>query len=177
MSAVVASPLSDRRREERTQPPPSLASIQGLSRCSFGVAIAFVERVIAMTSQSALPSRVTTPRVLIADDQPSISDALVFLLKIRGVHADVVSSPVDVLQSVTARQYDLLLMDMNYEQDTTSGAEGLRLVDAVREIDPALGVVVMTAWSTVEIAVAALQRGAADFIQKPWDNDHAARVI
>lgn len=136
------------------------------------------QRMTAMMTQPTLSSaRLAPPRVLIADDQQSISEALVFLLKMQGIHTDVVSSPAEVLQRVRERQYDLLLMDMNYEKDTTSGAEGLRLVDAVRNIDPGLGMVVMTAWSTVEIAVAALQRGAADFIQKPWDNDNAARVI
>lgn len=123
------------------------------------------------------PLLTASPRVLIADDQASVSDALAFLLKMRGVQADVVTNPAEVLERVRSRRYELLLMDMNYEQDTTSGEEGLRLVDAVRAIDPALGMVVMTAWSTVEIAVAALQRGASDFIQKPWDNDTAARVI
>jgi serine phosphatase RsbU (regulator of sigma subunit) len=115
--------------------------------------------------------------VLIADDQPSVVDALVLLLKSRGIATDMSSTPTEVLSRLRERHYDLLLMDMNYNADTTSGAEGLHLVQTVRSLDPLLGIVVMTAWSTVEIAVAALQRGASDFIQKPWDNETVARVV
>src|SRR3954465_335568 len=129
--------------------------------------------IIPTVSTSASPS----PRVLIADDQPAVIQALAFLLKANGISADVSSNPTEVLSRIRERAYDLLLMDMNYDADTTSGAEGLRLVDGVREIDPVLSIVVMTAWSTVDLAVAALQRGASDFIQKPWDNDTALRVM
>jgi sigma-B regulation protein RsbU (phosphoserine phosphatase) len=115
--------------------------------------------------------------VLVADDQPNVIDALQFLLKTAGIGADRASSPEEVLAKVGAGKYDLLLMDMNYARDTTSGEEGLELLHQVKGADPALSIVVMTAWSTIEIAVASLQHGAADFIQKPWDNDAALRVI
>ena len=112
-----------------------------------------------------------------ADDQPNVIDALQFLLKASGIGADRAASPEEVLSKVGNGRYDLLLMDMNYARDTTSGEEGLELLHQVKSADPALSIVVMTAWSTIEIAVASLQHGAADFIQKPWDNDAALRVI
>jgi sigma-B regulation protein RsbU (phosphoserine phosphatase) len=115
--------------------------------------------------------------VLVADDQPNVIDALQFLLKASGIGADRAASPEEVLSKVGNGRYDLLLMDMNYARDTTSGEEGLELLHQVKSADPALSIVVMTAWSTIEIAVASLQHGAADFIQKPWDNDAALRVI
>jgi sigma-B regulation protein RsbU (phosphoserine phosphatase) len=122
-------------------------------------------------------STISASRVLVADDQPNVIDALLLLLKAANIAADRASSPEEVLAMVHGGHYDLLLMDMNYARDTTSGAEGLELLHQVKQFDPALSVVVMTAWSTVEIAVASLQHGASDFIQKPWDNDPALRII
>jgi sigma-B regulation protein RsbU (phosphoserine phosphatase) len=122
-------------------------------------------------------SSVHACRVLVADDQPNIIDALLLLLKAAGIAADRASSPDEVLDMVTGRKYDLLLMDMNYARDTTSGEVGLQLLHRVKDSDPELSIVVMTAWSTVEIAVASLQHGASDFIQKPWDNDAALKII
>jgi sigma-B regulation protein RsbU (phosphoserine phosphatase) len=122
-------------------------------------------------------STISTSRVLVADDQPNVIDALLFLLKAANIGADRASSPEEVLAMVGGGKYDLLLMDMNYARDTTSGEEGLELLHRVKSSDPALSVVVMTAWSTIEIAVASLQHGASDFIQKPWDNDAALRII
>lgn len=122
-------------------------------------------------------STISASRVLVADDQPNVIDALLFLLKAANIGADRASSPEEVLAMVGGGKYDLLLMDMNYARDTTSGEEGLELLHQVKAVDPALSVVVMTAWSTVEIAVASLQHGASDFIQKPWDNDAALRII
>src|SRR3954468_15475768 len=116
-------------------------------------------------------------RVLVADDQPSVIDALMLLFKSQGIMADRASTPAEVAKLVTEHTYDLVLMDMNYARDTTSGAEGLELLATIRSADPALAVVVMTAWSTVEVAVAALQRGASDFIQKPWENTAALNII
>src|SRR3954471_8389881 len=116
-------------------------------------------------------------RVLVADDQPSVVDALMLLFKSQGINADYANTPEEVEKLVAARAYDLLLMDMNYARDTSSGAEGLELLARIRSADPALAVVVMTAWSTIEIAVAALQRGANDFIQKPWENAAALNII
>jgi sigma-B regulation protein RsbU (phosphoserine phosphatase) len=119
----------------------------------------------------------TRARVLVADDQPNVIDALELLLKSAGIEADRASSPEEVSGKVRAGSYDLLLMDMNYARDTTSGVEGLQLLSDVKDRDGALSIVVMTAWSTVPIAVAALQKGANDFIEKPWDNSAALKII
>ncbi len=109
-------------------------------------------------------------RILIADDQPDIRESLRLLLKSEGFKVDVAANPAAALAAVAACSPDLLLMDMNYSQDTTSGQEGLALLDHMREIEPALPVVVMTAWGSIELAVEAMRRGARDFVTKPWEN-------
>lgn len=116
-------------------------------------------------------------RVLVADDQLDILEALRLLLKGEGFHVETVSSPAGLLASVDAREYDVLLMDLNYTRDTTSGEEGLDLLTKLRQIDETLPVVVMTAWGTVDIAVDAMRRGARDFVQKPWDNARLLAIV
>jgi len=111
-----------------------------------------------------------TGRVLIADDQVHILDALQMLLSSCGFATEAVTHPVRVLRALETRQFDAVLMDLNYTRDTTAGAEGLELVSQIRSIDSLLPVVVMTAWSSVDLAVEAMRRGASDFIQKPWEN-------
>jgi DNA-binding NtrC family response regulator len=110
------------------------------------------------------------PRILIADDQEDILTALRLLLKAEGFAVDQAQSPASVLAALDKREYDVLLIDLNYTRDTTSGQEGLDLLSRVTNIDPLLPVVVMTAWGTVDLAVEAMRRGAKDFVQKPWDN-------
>ena len=110
------------------------------------------------------------PRVLIADDQPDLLDALRLLLKAEGIQMDAVTSPEAALAALAARQYDLLLMDLNYTGDTTSGAEGMDMLARVQGIDRSLPVIVMTGWGSVDIAVETMRRGVRDFVQKPWDN-------
>jgi DNA-binding NtrC family response regulator len=114
------------------------------------------------------------PRILIADDQPDVLEALRLLLKTEGYQSDAVTSPSAVLQSVEDREYDVVLIDLNYARDTTSGQEGLDLLTKLRTADASLPVVVMTAWGSVDLAVEAMRRGARDFVRKPWDN---ARVL
>jgi serine phosphatase RsbU (regulator of sigma subunit) len=109
-------------------------------------------------------------RVLIADDQKHILDALQMLLSGRGLVTEAVTHPSRVLRAIETGQFDAVLMDLNYTRDTTAGAEGLELVSQIRSMDSLLPVVVMTAWSSVDLAVEAMRRGASDFIQKPWDN-------
>lgn len=109
-------------------------------------------------------------RILIADDQSDIRDSLRLLLKGEGYKVDGVAHPTAALAAVEAAPPDLLLMDMNYTQDTTSGREGLELLDRLREREATLPVVVMTAWGSVELAVEAMRRGAKDFVLKPWEN-------
>ncbi len=109
-------------------------------------------------------------KILIADDQPDVRESLRLLLKTEGFKLDTAASPAAVLAAVETSPPDLVLMDMNYSQDTTSGQEGLRLLERLRSLRPELPVVVMTAWGSVELAVEAMRMGAKDFVQKPWEN-------
>ncbi len=111
-----------------------------------------------------------TARVLIADDQAHVRDALRLLLKSYGYRTRAVSDPLQVVEALECEQFDVLLLDMNYERDTTAGGEGLELVSQIRKRDKNLPMIVMTAWGSVELAVEAMQRGASEFVQKPWDN-------
>jgi DNA-binding NtrC family response regulator len=117
------------------------------------------------------------PRVLIADDQPDVIEALRLLLKGEGFQIDAVASPAGILRALESRDFDCLLMDLNYTRDTTSGQEGLDLLSNIRSIDSTLPVVVMTAWGSVKIAVDAMRLGARDFIQKPWENERLLSII
>lgn len=111
-----------------------------------------------------------TGRVLIADDQMHVLDALQMLLSGCGLATEAVTHPARVLRALETGQFDAVLMDLNYTRDTVSGGEGLELVSRIRSMDSLLPVVVMTAWSSVDLAVEAMRRGASDFIQKPWEN-------
>ena len=110
------------------------------------------------------------PRVLIADDQADVLEALKLLLKGDGFDVEAAASPRAVLAAVEAREFDALLVDMNYTRDTTSGAEGLDLLSRIQAMDGAPPVVVMTAWASIDGAVEAMRRGARDYVEKPWDN-------
>jgi phosphoserine phosphatase RsbU/P len=119
-------------------------------------------------------TRAVTPSergcVLIADDQKHILDALQMLLLSRGFSTEAVTHPACVLRALKARPFDAVLMDLNYTRDISAGGEGLELVSQIRSMDSLLPVVVMTGWSSVDLAVEAMRRGASDFIQKPWEN-------
>src|SRR5499425_3318593 len=117
------------------------------------------------------------PRILAADDQPHILDAIEFLLKPEGYKVDVVRSPDLVRDALTSAQYDAVLMDLNYTRDTTSGQEGLDLLSEIVGQASTLPVIVMTAWGNVELAVEAMRRGARDFIQKPWENERLISIL
>ena len=109
-------------------------------------------------------------RVLIADDQRHILEALEFLLQDCGFSTHTVTDPAHALTALAADRFDAVLVDLNYTRDTTSGSEGLELVSRIRSIDETVPVLVMTAWGSVDQAVEAMRRGASDFVQKPWDN-------
>jgi DNA-binding NtrC family response regulator len=119
----------------------------------------------------------TAPRVLIADDQPDVLEALRLLLKPEGYLIDTASSPQQLLRAMEVKDYDVVLIDLNYTRDTTSGQEGLDLLQRIHTADESLPVVVMTAWGSVNLAVEAMRRGARDFIQKPWDNERLLSIV
>ncbi|MEW5975627.1 MAG: sigma-54 dependent transcriptional regulator [Acidobacteriota bacterium] len=125
-----------------------------------------------MKAAASLPAR-----ILVADDQPPIIEALRLLLKNEGYQVATAHSPQSVLAEVQARDYDALLIDLNYTRDTTSGREGLDLLSQVLALDSSLPVVVMTAWGSIELAVAAMRRGARDFVQKPWENERLLAIL
>ncbi len=117
------------------------------------------------------------PRILIADDQPDVLEALRLLLKPEGYVIDTGSSPQQMMRALELKDYDVVLMDLNYTRDTTSGQEGLDLLQRIHMADESLPVVVMTAWGSVHVAVEAMRRGARDFIQKPWDNERLLSIV
>jgi DNA-binding NtrC family response regulator len=127
---------------------------------------------------AAAPSDKPAPcRLLIADDQPHIIEALELLLKPEGFHLLTARSPAQVLDILACEQVDGILIDLNYTRDTTSGREGLDLIASIREQDSQLPIIVMTAWANIDLAVEAMRRGARDFIQKPWDNARLLTVV
>jgi DNA-binding NtrC family response regulator len=119
----------------------------------------------------------TPARILIADDQADVLEALRLLLKSEGFQIETANSPAGTLKALELRDYDVVLMDLNYARDTTSGQEGLDLLTRLHSADESLPIVVMTAWGTVNVAVEAMRRGARDFIQKPWDNDRLLTIL
>jgi DNA-binding NtrC family response regulator len=116
-------------------------------------------------------------RVLIADDQRDVLEALRILLKGEGHQTDAVTSLGGIFNALQQRDYALLMMDLNYTRDTTSGQEGLEVIPKIQEIDNTLPIVVMTAWATIDLAVEAMKRGARDFVPKPWDNERLLTIV
>jgi DNA-binding NtrC family response regulator len=123
------------------------------------------------------PDVLVKARILLADDQADVLQALRLLLKAEGCEIETATSPAGVLAAVDAREFDAALIDLNYTRDTTSGEEGLSLLSRLQQLDTPMPVVVMTAWGTVDLAVEAMRRGARDFIQKPWDNERVLAVV
>jgi DNA-binding NtrC family response regulator len=116
-------------------------------------------------------------RILVADDQPDVLEALRLLLKAEGFELETASSPAGVLAALEKGDFDLLLMDLNYTRDTTSGKEGLDLLTQLQSLDATVPIVVMTAWGSVEGAVEAMRRGARDYVAKPWDNERLLATL
>ena len=115
--------------------------------------------------------------MLVADDQPHILEAVELLLAPQGISVHCVRSPELVMEALSERDYDVLLMDLNYTRDTTSGKEGLDLLARIQEFDKRLPVIVMTAWGNIDLAVESIKRGARDFVQKPWENERLLSLI
>jgi sigma-B regulation protein RsbU (phosphoserine phosphatase) len=119
----------------------------------------------------------TQPRVLIADDQPDVLEALRLLLKGHGYLTEAVTSPAALFEAITQKEFDVILMDLNYARDTTSGREGLDLLARLKAADNAPPIVVMTGWATVGLAVEAMQQGIGDFVEKPWVNSRLLEIL
>ena len=117
------------------------------------------------------------PRTLIADDEPDILTALHLLLKSDGYEPETVSSPAAVLEAIERSEFDVVLIDLNYARDTTSGREGIDLISRIQALDPSLPIIVMTAWATVDLAVETMRRGVRDFVQKPWENKRLLQAL
>ena len=116
-------------------------------------------------------------RILIADDQRDVLEALRILLKGEGYQTDAVTSLAGIFSALGKKDYALLMMDLNYTRDTTSGQEGLEVIPKIQEIDNTLPIIVMTAWATINLAVEAMKRGARDFVPKPWDNERLLAIV
>jgi len=116
-------------------------------------------------------------RILLADDQRDVLEALRILLKGEGYQTEAVTSLSAVFNALEKKDYALLVMDLNYTRDTTSGQEGLAAIPRIQEIDKMLPIVVMTAWATIDLAVEAMKRGARDFVPKPWDNERLLTIV
>src|SRR5580693_5544978 len=117
------------------------------------------------------------PRILAADDQQHVLEALELLLRPQGYEVESARSPALVRDALATGVYDALLIDLNYTRDTTSGQEGLDLLSEIVSLDNTIPVIVMTAWANIELAVEAMRRGARDFIQKPWENERLLTII
>ncbi len=129
------------------------------------------------TSEAPIDSHPLSVRILVADDQADVIEALRLLLKPEGFLIDTAASPQQLMRALELKDYDVVLMDLNYTRDTTSGAEGLDLLQRIHTADESLPVVVLTAWGSVNVAVEAMRRGARDFVQKPWENERLLSIV
>ena len=133
--------------------------------------------MVTATLEISTDRETMQPRILIADDQQDVLDALRLLLKGHGFTIETVNSPADLLAAVARQKFDILLIDLNYARDTTSGREGLDVLSRLKEIDDAPPVVAMTGWATVGLAVEAMQYGVSDFVEKPWTNTRLLEIL
>ncbi|MGH9618348.1 MAG: PP2C family protein-serine/threonine phosphatase [Bryobacteraceae bacterium] len=130
-----------------------------------------------MTAEVATKAMLAVQKVLVVDDQSDTREALRLLLKSAGYAIETAESPIHALAAAAYHDHDLILVDMNYTRDTTSGDEGLHLLDRLRARASGVPIIAMTGWSTIELAVEAMHRGACDFIAKPWENSHLLAII
>ena len=158
---------------------PTVALV-GLNSCA-GVAKAAVRHTIWLRrfwlAHPHAMSDTPAARLLIADDQPDVLEALRLLLVHENFSLHLVTTPLALVEQVRSSRWDAVLMDLNYSRDTTSGEEGLELVTRIRAEQRELPIVVMTAWGNIELAVAAMRAGAQSFVQKPWDNRALIQVL
>ena len=158
-----------RKWEHHRHPPPFLRN----SRRKAGRNVL----LLAAANKLMKSSDAIAPRILVADDQEDVLSALRLLLKSEGYRAETVNSPAKALAALEHREFEAVLIDLNYARDTTSGQEGLALLARIQALDSTLPVVVMTAWANVDLAVEAMRAGARDFIQKPWDNARLLAIL
>jgi len=130
-----------------------------------------------LETKSPMPSPSNRTRILVADDQADVREALRLLLKSEGFETETVASPAAVLAALDTREFDAILIDLNYARDTTSGQSDLDLLSNIRAKDGAVPIIVMTAWGSLELAVEAMRRGAKDFVQKPWENNRLLAIL
>jgi len=133
--------------------------------------------MVSATLEISLDRETMQPRILIADDQQDVLDALRLLLKGHGYSIETVNSPADLLSAVACQDFDILLIDLNYARDTTSGREGLDVLSRLKEIEDAPPIVAMTGWATVGLAVEAMQYGVSEFVEKPWTNTRLLEIL
>jgi sigma-B regulation protein RsbU (phosphoserine phosphatase) len=137
---------------------------------------AVLENPISPTRFSTFPE-VSRFRVLVADDQPDILLALRLLLARNGYQVETVNSPQTVLEALASGTFDVLLMDLNYARDTTSGREGMDLLDRLAHLENLPPIVAMTAWATLDLTIEGMRRGVGDFVLKPWDNRELLAIL
>src|SRR5579875_1760746 len=130
-----------------------------------------------MVLEAVKDSKVAVRKVLVVDDQADVREALRLLLKGAGYSTETAESPNDALAAAAFCDHDLIVIDMNYTWDTTSGEEGLRLLDRLKAQRRDVPIIAMTGWSTIELAVEAMHHGACDFVPKPWDNRHFLSIV
>jgi sigma-B regulation protein RsbU (phosphoserine phosphatase) len=133
--------------------------------------------MVTLAPEIEIETQTLQPRILIADDQQDVLDALRMFLKGHGFVIHTVSSPLDLLAAAASREFDVILMDLNYARDTTSGREGLDLLGGLEQIEQAPPIVVMTGWATVGLAVETMQHGVGDFVEKPWNNARLLEIL
>ncbi len=133
--------------------------------------------MLTTTQELVEPEARVSPKILIADDQPDVLEALRLLLKSNGYEIESASSPAGILSALDLRDFDLVLMDLNYARDTTSGREGIELLNRIQTRDNRPPVVVMTGWGSVGLAVEAMQHGVGDFVEKPWVNSRLLDIL
>lgn len=115
--------------------------------------------------------------ILIIDDDKDVRMTAHFLLSRNGYQVQEVDHPSLALALIKQQPVDLIMLDMNFNQDTTSGQEGLTFLKKLADLNNTLPVIIMTAWPTVGLAVEAMKLGARDFVEKPWDNTRLLQVI
>ncbi len=172
--------MRDGMKSRENAPEDNCFRLRHGCRCGGGTVSIWHGSCLLQTVDQLLNTRPVTAAqgtLLVADDQRDVLAALRLVFKGEGFDTETVSSPAGLLEVLARRDIDVVLMDLNYTRDTTSGQEGLDLLERIRRLDNPPSVVVMTAWGSVELAVEAMRRGARDFVQKPWDNARLVTIV